>query len=108
MAKNKPTEHADVMEKLAEALERLLPHKFVGTDEALKVAGEAGVFPDDFADKLADRAKRDLVRRVLRSKKGPDRFPLFANIVQPDAHGHERRVYMAEKYMQPDDYKQVC
>ncbi len=76
-------------------------------DELAELATQAELFGEDFRRDALTYAKKNYLRRMIRSLKGPDGFPLMVSVERIGTDGKKRRVYRQESLFDVDDYKQV-
>ena len=67
----------------------------------------AGVFSDEELERAAESYKKERVRRLVKSIKDENGWPIFASVVAFEADGTEKRVYKQETLFDVEDYRQV-
>lgn len=67
----------------------------------------AGMFSDEDLDRAAKSYKKDRVRRLVKSLKDENGWPIFASVKVLEISGDEKRVYKQESLFDVDDYNQV-
>lgn len=88
-------------------LEATKDSRFGDIDFLVEKCEAAGIFSDEELDHAAESYKKDRVRRLMKSIKDDNGWPLFASVVVTEASGEEKRVYKQELMFDIDDYIQV-
>lgn len=76
-------------------------------DELVALCDEADFWDEEFAQGAVISAKKSQIRRLIRTLKDQDNWPLWANVETTGQDGKTERVYKQELLFDPNDYRQV-
>lgn len=82
-------------------------HGWASIDELVDVCDEAGFWSCEFTAEAEQKAKKAVIRQIIKSIKGDDNAPEWASVVVTDEEGKTKRIYKQEMLFDVDDYQQV-
>ncbi len=76
-------------------------------DELLAICDEGDFWTTEFLEGAEDTAKKSHLRRLIKSLKDEEGWPIVASLNTTNDEGETVRVYKQELLFDPDDYRQV-
>lgn len=76
-------------------------------DDLVALCDEAEYWTDEFMEGVAAHAKKDHLRRLIKTLK-EDGWPLWASVETKDEAGETCRIYKQELLFDIEDYRQVA
>lgn len=76
-------------------------------DEIVSLCDDASFWTDGFLADAEDKAKKSVVRRLIKSIRGIDSAPEWASVLTTDDDGKPQRIYKQETLFDVEDYRQV-
>ena len=81
--------------------------RFASIEELMAICDEGEYWSDEFMETVTEQAKKFHIRRLIKSLKGKDGFPLYASVETTDENGKTCRVYKQELLFDVEDYRKV-
>ena len=75
-------------------------------DQLVTICDQGDYWTDSFFDQALINAKKFHIRRMIKSLKGDDAFPIWASVEVTNKAGEDIRVYKQERLFDVSDYRQ--
>jgi len=76
-------------------------------EKLVSLCDEGRFWTENFLAGAVDSAKKTAVRRLIKTLKDRDGWPIWANVETTNEEGKTERLYKQELLFDPNDYRQV-
>ncbi len=82
-------------------------HEWGTIDDLIEVCDDAGYWSEEFLSHTEAAAKKSHVRRMIRSLKSADDWPIWASVESQNEEGKTVKMYKQETLFDVEDYRQI-